>query len=456
MKIFFSVAESNDRIHMRNMLNIGVVIFIYFFFFDEIYSNPFVVKAFYLLCGDKLISDGYCDMNLYISGKISKDSMMQSLKGVGSPFVELYRPGYPKTDNDVAKLLNVFFESPDMQNYKDADDMKFVEAQALVNWIYRAYRNVDARLNATRELMQRLIMKYNINDQILISQGIVYLESQVELHFICSVEEFSKSLTGMTLLGRSLFFRGHAEANYILIPSLMRKQNWLINERKMYNELIISSAGYFEKLKTHLEYLVEMQHYGLPTRLLDITRNPLVALYFACESSPDSYGEIVVFSIEDRDIKYPQSDTVSILASLPAFEYEEQQRIYEYASDNSLTQEDFNNRVQRLLHEVKTEKPAFRDEIVKKDLLHSLVVLPIKNNNRILKQDGAFILCGLSKDYRHLDVNEMRYNALNGKRQVFIVGDKQKILETLNSFSINKAALFPEIDDVADYIKSKY
>lgn len=121
-----------------------------------------------------------------------------------------------------------------------------------------------------------------------------------------------------------------------------------------------------------------------------------------------------------------------------------------------MNQKDFNEKVQRLLHEVKTEKPAFKDEIIKEDLLHSLVVLPLKNNSRILKQDGAFMLCGLSKDYRHLDVNGLRYKAPNGKRQIFIIENKQRIIDALNTFSINKATLFPEIDDVADYIKSKY
>ena len=38
----------------------------------------------------------------------------------------------------------------------------------------------------------------------------------------------------------------------------------------------------FSECKSALDYLVQMQHYGLPTRLLDMTTNPLVALYFAC------------------------------------------------------------------------------------------------------------------------------------------------------------------------------
>ena len=97
----------------------------------------------------------------------------------------------------------------------------------------------------------------------------------------------------------------------------MRKRAWLQNENRMYFDTIIECPSSFEKCSNRLDYLVEMQHYGLPTRLLDITRNPLVALYFACIGNLDKRGEIIVFNVNEKQVKYPQSDTVSILSCLP-------------------------------------------------------------------------------------------------------------------------------------------
>ena len=246
-----------------------------------------------------------------------------------------------------------------------------------------------------------------------------------------------------------LLYRGHSnKPDFKLLPSVLRDRKFVEAEHAILRELVASHPAEFATDTTTLEQLVRVQHYSLPTRLLDATWNPLVALYFAAKKHPQITGEVVVFRIKKDQVKFFDSDTVSCVANLAHLKAVEKQSI-----DFSLTGGDFNAQLQidRLAQFIRVEKPHFRTAIVPADLKRVLCVKPKQSNQRILAQAGAFLLFGLLVP--DLDTHPVPGIAI--ERIGINPNNKTDLVKELDRMSINESTLFPEIEKAAVYIRQK-
>lgn len=433
----------------------------FFFFFDdvpELGRNQIIKRAFEVIVFRKFRAEGYCDINPVIGKpRIAKGEVEMYLKKIGSPLSILFQKSYPKDADELAeKLIPVLYE---FENYMKEKENKIDEYNffAIIFYIFQAYKTADEKLKCIKQYFERfhgLDIEYDIQ----ITNGIVYNANKVNINLINSLPSYMNFIKGVRDDKKKMFYRGHSRVAYDLEPSLFRKNVWLDNERKMYLELISRCPFEFEKTNMHIEKLAKMQHYGLPTRLLDVTMNPLVALFFACENDDLYNGEVVLICEDKEKIKYANSDTVALLASLPLFSKSDQEDFYSAAGDDTFLQNLHKKSIKKLVHEVRIERPGFASEVITKDLRSIKICIPSGDNKRIYNQEGAFIVCGLVDeiygDFEGSSISKLRLAGKDKKREICIIENKSSIRGELDNVGINKARIYPEIDDVADYIKT--
>lgn len=299
-----------------------------------------------------------------------------------------------------------------------------------------------------------------------------------------TLEDFVATVLGLeTQNDEEIFFRGHSDASYRLEPSLMRRDKkgdfrYLQNENKLCLELLTAHPQEFSGDQYTVDKLVRMQHFGLPTRLLDVTTNPLVALFFCCtgvkfkaecknkgdgevesedevldksesngtNAGEEIDGEVVILRSKKEDIKFYDSDTVSCLANLALMDFGLKEKL-----DSGLNLEEFNktDECKKLVHHIRGEKPYFKEEIRPEDIDRTLLVKGRISNERISSQSGAFILFG-----NNAVLPDTGHGSLKIER--IVVRNKVRILEQLDRLNIRSSTIYPGIEKSAEEIARKY
>ena len=275
----------------------------------------------------------------------------------------------------------------------------------------------------------------------------------------------------------ALYFRGESSSSWDLRPSVMRdnpdgQASLRPVEVEMLNDLMTRQPESFSQSESAIAQWVFAQHHGLKTRLLDITRNPLVALYYACIGNQDEDGRFHVFAVPKSLIKPFNSDTVSVIANFAKLPRGEQNMLLgktkEDAADDVFPSneddllrwmgEEFPRVKARLYSNIRRERPYFEERIDIRDFFRVLVVEPERMFERIRAQSGAFLISAFHERFERREVLR-----LNGQTPIYShfplvvpAAQKRTVLDDLLLFNVTRETLFPSVDEAAQAVTTRY
>jgi hypothetical protein len=307
-------------------------------------------------------------------------------------------------------------------------------------------------------------------------------------------EEHSRSCN----IENETWFRGQANYRYKLVPSIFRINEFKAdkyNEAEIYQEFIRRYPEHSNSHKNIFEWLTLMQHYGLPTRLLDWTTNLLVALFFAVKDEKHEDGAVFAFNpgstlTDDHNFR----DFLEVLItskSRPKF-YEKlikvtHEKYGEKATVNNITiKEWLTDDIHLKLNVANdiggaSEFKSFQElgnmpsinhvgsvELVG-DFSSVYRFKPPHLNSRIKVQHGCFTLHG-GKYFKELPIKQgelyevkkfIKPNKMEDYQSGLIkvkikAKDKDKFLEELKLIGITESTIYPEMEYQTKYIKQQY
>lgn len=215
-----------------------------------------------------------------------------------------------------------------------------------------------------------------------------------------------------------LAFRGHYKDSYLLKPGIARIEEYTVDkERSLFFKFKRSYHSYIvHHPSSDLDLLSLAQHYGLATRILDWSLNPLVALFFACFSEhadskeQEADGQVLIKVVSHKDEDFREDPN----------------------PEDGLGWYDF-------LY------PGENEGGERKEKSEPVFIFPDNFDVRFRHQSGIF-------EYYSSPTEEGQSDA-----KIKIPKDaKQQILKELDELGINEAFIYPDLEHFSKYLSNKY
>ncbi|MBL3611052.1 FRG domain-containing protein [Rhodovulum sulfidophilum] len=217
----------------------------------------------------------------------------------------------------------------------------------------------------------------------------------------------------------TIWFRGQSDSSWKLLPGLLRQKNRMSETSLLARFKQSAALLALTKPGNSFDWVFLMQHYGMPTRLLDWSENPLVAMYFAVTGGdPDTDAAVWMLRPNKLNTNAHISDKDEP-DYIPSFDDEEVQG---YSTE--------------------------RVRIDKRMQLFPIATIATRNNARIQAQLGTFTI----HHNEPVPIEEVG----SGDQCVRLIipsAAKQKIREELSLLGINQLSLFPEIASISETLK---
>jgi hypothetical protein len=272
------------------------------------------------------------------------------------------------------------------------------------------------------------------------------------------------------LTGAAWVFRGLKNSCYELRPAIEREaqsksMKWpalevfISSEFKSRANMHLSPSAI---PKDELTWLAQMQHYAVPTRLLDFTYSPFVALYFAIRNSPEDQDrtQVRLWAIDAAAVNY----RFRSVASTARFEQHKRDgkiilrevsigNLADYSTDRDIVIAETHG-LETLIAESLSAKSTYRGELNRQGCV--CVASPPAFNPRLASQQGTFLL-NFAQD---LSFNESLIKMMgpcNGwcKTLDIDVGAISEIEGRLFQRNIHEQSLFPDMEGLAGLIRQK-